>query len=221
MLKKLSLAGGILFFTIMVSGCSASPEEEIQSILEAAVQKEKGFEEQQTPITESEKKEKQLYGQIIGLSMKEFDRIVRLSDDALKNIENREELIEKERKSILSAKEEFNKMKDKIKDIEDKKIRQQAIKVKETMDNRYAAHDELYKSYKESLSLDKQLYELFKKEDLKMDTLQEQINKINATYQKVLVANKKFNEETERYNKEKEALYKSADIKVANSEEDK
>lgn len=221
MLKRISLAGVILFFAILVSGCSDSPEEQIHLILEEAVQKEKGFEDQQTPITESEKREKQLYGQITGLSMKEFDQIVKLSDDALKNIENREELIEKEHKSITASQKEFNKIEERIEDIDDKKILQRAKKVKETMENRYAAHDELYKSYKESLSLDKQLYELFKKEDLKMDTLQEQINKINASYQKVLLANEKFNKETDQYNKEKEAFYKSADINIASSDKDK
>ncbi|MDQ0217251.1 YkyA family protein [Peribacillus cavernae] len=218
--KQIRLIAVILLSAVLVSGCNGSPEEQIHSILEETVQQEKGFEDQQTPIAKSETKEKQLYDQIIKLGMKEFDQIVKLSDDALKNIQNREKLIEKEHKSIQKSEEEFNKIDTEMKDIDDKKVQQQAEDLKKTMESRYAAHDRLYKSYKESLSLDKQLYELFKNEDLKMEELQAQIDKINTSYQKVLLANEQFNKETELYNQEKKAFYKSADIKIANNETD-
>ncbi|WP_180954519.1 YkyA family protein [Bacillus sp. V5-8f] len=221
MLKRPSLVAIIISITVFITGCSESPEEQIHTVLEQAVEKERGFEEQQAPITASEKKEKQLYEQIIGLSMKDFDQIVKLSDDALNSIEEREKLIEKEHKSITESEEAFMKVKDHIKNIEDKELKQRASELESTMEKRYAAHHDLYKSYKESLALDKELYGLFKQKDLKMDRLQEQINKINESYEKVLAANKTFNQETERYNKEKEAFYKSADIKVKESSSDK
>jgi hypothetical protein len=218
--KHFSLVAIILVLGLFISGCSGSPEEQIHTILESTVQKEKGFEEQQTPIKESEKKEKQLYDQIIKLSMKNFDQIVTLSDEALNNVKSREKLIEKERTSIKDSEKEFSAIEGKIGDIDDNKIQQQAENLKKTMESRYAAHDKLYKSYKESLSLDRGLYELFKKEDLKMDELQAQINKINVSYKNVLQANDQFNNETELYNKEKKAFYKKADKKIASNGSD-
>jgi hypothetical protein len=214
--KQISLLTIFLLTAGLLSGCfSESPEEKISSILEESVKKEKVFEEQQTPITDSEKKEKELYGKIIGLSMKEFDQIVALSDDALQNLADREKLINKERKSIEESQKQFSKMNDVIKDIDDKDIQKKARALQDTMEKRFAAHKELYQSYNQSLAKDKELYQLFKKKDLKMEELQTQIDSINSAYEDVIKANEKFNVATQKYNKEKKNFYESTDLKVA------
>lgn len=211
------ILGGIL------SGCTAkdSPEEQVYQVLEAAVKQEKTYEEQQKPITELENKEKEYYTTILKLGMREFDQIDNLSKEAINNIQKRKELIEKERESILASQEKFKQIDDKIEGVKDQKLKKEAGKLKVTMIERYEAHEKLYTTYKESLDLDKALYTLFQKENLKMDELEAQIEKINKSYQTVIEANKAFNKKTNQYNNEKEKFYKDSEIEVSNAKEAK
>ena len=90
-----------------MSGCfNGSPEEKIQKILEKTAEKENDFNEHQEPLNELEKKEKEQYEKIIKLGMDEYEQIVELSDEATKNLEQREAIIEKEQTSMQSSKED-------------------------------------------------------------------------------------------------------------------
>ncbi|SFC03779.1 Putative cell-wall binding lipoprotein [Bacillus sp. OV322] len=205
----------IIGLTAGLSGCfgSSSPEEQIQETLQNTVNQEKAFEKQQKPITDLEKQENAYYQQIIKLGMPQYDQIVSLSDKAIENIKKREQLVEKERKSIISSQDEFKKMDSEISDIDKKDVKKTAVTMQKTMDQRYKAHEKLYNLYKKSLADNKELYQLFKKKDLKMDELQTQIDKINQSYDKVMAENKHFNSLTDQYNKEKKAFYKKAELK--------
>lgn len=200
----------------VLAGCtgSAAPEEEIHTVLENAIQKESEFEKQQKPLVELENKEKELYEQITTLGMKEYDEIVKLSDEALASLDEREKLMEKERTSIKNSEKEFKKIDDHIEAIEEKQVKQEVQTLKGTMEKRYKNHEVLYTSYQTSLDYDRELYDLFKKEDLKMDELSAQIDKINNAYQAVIKANEEFNASTELYNKQKASFYKTAEIKT-------
>lgn len=200
----------------VLAGCTggAAPEEEIHTVLENAIQKENEFEKQQKPLVELENEEKKLYEQITTLGMKEYDQIVELSDEALANLDERTKLIEKERTSIKNSEKEFEKIEEHIEAIEDKQVKQEVQTLKETMEKRYKDHEVLYTSYQTSLDHDRELYDLFKKEDLKMDELSAQIDTINSAYQAVIKANEEFNASTELYNKQKASFYKTADLKT-------
>lgn len=209
---------GLAFLITMgvLAGCTggAAPEEEIHTVLENAIQKENEFEKQQKPLVELENEEKKLYEQITTLGMKEYDQIVELSDEALANLDERTKLIEKERTSIKNSEKEFEKIEEHIEAIEDKQVKQEVQTLKETMEKRYKDHEVLYTSYQTSLDHDRELYDLFKKEDLKMDELSAQIDTINSAYQAVIKANEEFNASTELYNKQKASFYKTADLKT-------
>ncbi|PLS16833.1 hypothetical protein CVD28_15640 [Bacillus sp. M6-12] len=206
----------ILFSAAILTGClNGSPEEQMYTILEDVVDKENGFKDQQTPLVDLEKKEADIYSQIIKLGIKDYDKIVSLSDEALQNIDKREEHIKKEHDSIAEAKKEFEKVEDIVKEIEKEDIRNKAINLNNTMNDRFDAHETLYKAYIESMKIDRELYGLFKQKDLKMEDLQKQIDKVNKAYDKVMKENDKFNKLTEEYNQEKIEFYKSAGLKVS------
>ncbi|MCS0543110.1 YkyA family protein, partial [Aeromonas veronii] len=88
-------------FLLMVCMGGPTPEEQIYETLEKVVAVEKDFEEQQNPLVELEKKEKELYDEILTLGMKEFDQIVSLSKDALAIVGDRETRINNEQKSFV------------------------------------------------------------------------------------------------------------------------
>jgi Putative cell-wall binding lipoprotein len=208
----------ILLLSVLVvifAGCTKEKTsvEKMYDILEKVVSAEKEFEEQQNPLVTLEKKEKEIYDQIIKLGMKEYDQIVKLSDEALLLADQRKEHMEKETNSIKESEKEFKKaaiIKDKFEDTALKKL---ANELYEIMIERYKAHDALNIEYNVALKNDKELYEMFKNKDLSLEDLETQVNKLNETYKRVYTANEKFNMLTEQYNDKKLSFYKQAGLK--------
>ena len=209
----------VFIFVAILAGCinGKSPEEKIQTILEKTAAEESDFVEQQKPLNELEKSEKDFYDKIIKLGMKEYDQIVELSDEALDNIDDREQLIEKEHNSMQDSQKQFEKVKGQIKKLEDGEVKDQALKLKDTMQARYTAYEDLYSKYIKSIKQDRSLYEMFKKEDVKMNELESQINLINDSYSEVIKANENFNELTKEFNEQKEKFYEKNGIESEGS----
>lgn len=215
-LKSLGLSIVLMAGVLSLAGCMdrQTPEEKMFEELEKVVSTEKVFEDQQDPLVELEKQEKEIYEQIISLGMKEYDQIVKLADEALTIADKREEHIEKEKESIKKSEQEFKNVSKIAEEIEDPSLKKQAAELQATMKERYKIHDELYKNYKQGLQYDKELYEMLKDKDLSFEKLEEQINKVNKVYESVLKNNQEFNDRTDRYNKEKMDFYKKAGIEV-------
>lgn len=219
--KKISLAIIMIAGVFSLAGCldKQSPEEKMFEALEKVVSIEKGFEDQQDPLVELEKKEKEIYEQIISLGMKEYDQIVKLADEALAIADKRDEHIEKEKESIDESEKEFGNVEGIIDEIEEADLKKQATELQATMKERYAIHEKLYKNYKQGLQYDKELYEMLKDKELSFEKLEEQINKVNEVYETVLNNNQEFNDKTDQYNKEKMNFYKNAGIEVSSEKE--
>lgn len=208
-----------LFVTLLAGCFGPSPEEQIYTTLEEVVKLEGDFEKQQAPLLELEKKESEIYNQIIDLGMDEFNKVVELSKEAVTLVEDREAKIDSEYESIMASKKEFESIDEQIEQIEDKDLLEKANQLKDTMDERYSAYEELYKLYKNSITLDKELYTMLQKEDLSIEDLEAQTAKINETYQKVMEKNESFNKFTEQYNQEKMDFYKAAEFNVKETDE--
>lgn len=213
--EKFSVILLISAMVLIFTGCTKekTPVEKMYDVLEKVVSAEKQFEEQQNPLVTLEKKEKEIYDQIIELGMKEYDQIVKLSDEALLLADKRKEHMEKETSSIKKSEKAFKKAEE-IKDkFDDQSLTKLANELYDIMLERYKAHDTLYMEYNEALKNDKELYEMFKNKDLPLEDLETQVNKLNETYKRVYNANEKFNMLTEQYNNKKMAFYKQAGLK--------
>jgi hypothetical protein len=199
----------------MISGClnKKTAIEKMYDVLESVVSAEKVFEEQQDPLVSLEKKEKDLYDQIIGLGMKQYDQIVKLSDEALKITDERKDRMEKETKSINESKKKFSEVVEIKKDLDNPELSKQADELYVIMMKRYQAHDVLYKEYMEGIKKDKELYEMFKNKNLPLSALEEQVTNLNQIYEKIYASNESFNKLTEQYNSKKLAFYKKAGLK--------
>ncbi|WP_260471856.1 YkyA family protein [Bacillus sp. HMF5848] len=220
-MRKFSFRLLIFLSVLTIIGCSRGPsaEEEVYAQLEKVVTLEEVFEQQQEPLVALEQQEKEIYNEIIALSMKEFDKIVSLSKEAIAITNKRQEHLNKEKESIEAAKVAFEKTKASIDTIKEEALKKQALELYELMKGRYEAYDELYTHYQEALSEDKKLYEMFQNEDLTLDVLETQINKINEMYDKVIAANERFNDFTNKYNNSKLDFYKAAGLDVTYSQE--
>ncbi|PLR84047.1 hypothetical protein CVD25_13000 [Bacillus canaveralius] len=214
--KTVWLAAIYLTAAVLLAGClgQQSAPEKMYEIMEKVVALEDSFEKQQEPLLKLEKEEKELYGKMIELGMKEYDQIVNLSDQALTIVDKRKKHMEAEVKSINASEKEFQKLERIIEDIDDKELKKQADDLYGTMQKRYDAHRVLAENYSNGLGYDRELYEMFKQEDLTIEKLEEQINKINATYKKVLETNEQFNTYTEDYNDSKRKFYETAGLGI-------
>ncbi len=222
-MRKLAIvffATGLLMF---LSACGDSPSDKIYEHLEESVRLEKGFGEQQEPITELEQQEQELYSEIIDLKMDEFDKIKKLSQEALKLIDQRAEKLSLEKESIDQAKEEFLKTESFIAELEDDAAKKKATEMYDKMVERFDVYDKLYQNYEASIKLEKKLYETFQQEDVEQDELKTQLDAINESYEKILKGNDQFNETTEEFNDLKKEFYEAAEIDVVynNDEGDK
>ncbi|MEH7097590.1 YkyA family protein [Neobacillus vireti] len=211
--SMLLIVAAIIF---ILSGCAEkkTTTEKMYDVLENVVNKEKVFEEQQEPLVALEKQEKDVYDQIIKQGMKEYDQIVKLSDEALALADKRKDRLEQETTSLKESEQEFSKVADLKKQLEDPALKELAAELYNIMMRRYEAHRDLYKQYSLALQYDKELYQMFKNKNLPLEDLEAQINKLNESYQKVYAANDQFNKYTEQYNEKKLSFYKKAGLKT-------
>ncbi|MGE6258591.1 YkyA family protein [Heyndrickxia sporothermodurans] len=205
----------IIFVLVMLSGCQATSEEKIYHILEQTVAKEKDFDKQQKPLMELETQEKRLFEKIIDLGMKDMDKIVKLSNEAIGNLEKRREKMKIERASILSSKKEFSKIKGHMRKIASKKIKKEVIQLQQLMEKRYETHEKLFKAYLHGIDTNMKLYQILKDKKLQIGDLEKQIQLSNEAYSEVLKMNQLFNENTKKFNEQKSKFYKDAQIKIS------
>lgn len=218
-LKKLVLFILLILMIGLVACSGASPKDKISDHLEKTVDLEKVFEERQADINALEKKDQDLYGEIIQLSEDEFDQVEELSDEAIEVIEKRQAAIDIEKESIEASKAEFQKMERLIGDLEEEKISDKAKEMYDVMIKRYDAYEKLYKAYVTSLEQEEKLYVLFKKKDVTQEELATQITEVNTKYEEILKENDAFNVHTISYNTLKKEFYTIANIEVIYEDE--
>ena len=220
MKKRNILYISVMMFFLLV-GCSngESIENEISNHLEESVNLEEKFKEQQSHITELEEQEQAIYEEILDLSMDDFDEIKSLSNDAIEVLEELGDTIEIEEESLVASKEEFEKIKPLIEDLEEEATKEKAEELYEMMEKRFSAYDNLNEAYMASLEAGEELYLLVQDEDATQDDLSEQVTVINGHYDTILDENDAFNTHTDSFNELKQEFYDVAGIETS-SEED-
>ncbi|MDU0153326.1 YkyA family protein [Bacillus cabrialesii] len=219
-LKRLSgkKIGVFCAMTLLLTGCMGKdPVDSLHHSLEKAAESEKPFQEEQKTLEELETKENQLYDDVMKLNMDDYKKIVALSDDALENVSKREEHLKIENDSIKKSESEFEEAQTSAEHIKDKHIKEKADTAASHMEKRYTSYGSMYEEYKKALQLNKKLYKQLKDKDLTRDDLDQQIDKVNASYEKVLKYSAEFNEQTEKYNKARDDLYDAAGYHVKKS----
>lgn len=204
----------IIILSILLSAClqQETTTEKIYTILEKVAIDEKGFEQVQDPLVQIEKKEKTSYDKIIELNTNQYDDKVKLSNEALTMVNDREKYMETEIKSLQESEKEFKKVIPLKNKINDRKLKEQANQLYDLMMNRYKAHKILSKEYLNGISEDHQLYEMFKDHNVSVDHLQAQVEKTNTRYKSIYTANDQFNRLTKQYNESKLQFYKNAGL---------
>lgn len=209
--KKLKFA--VILILLLVVGCTkANPAEDIYHHLEKAVSLEATFEQQQEPLSKAENDEYELYDQILGLA--DLEEIKVLATKAEELAVSRKSMIERERESIDEAFHEFSQITPIIETIGDEELIKLANELVDIMNRRFQTYLELYNEYKGAIDLDIELYKLIQKEDLTIDELEAQHEKVNSSYEMVNGFKDQFNQYTIQYNDLKRNFYDLAGLEV-------
>ena len=90
----------------------------------------------------------------------------------LQTLDEREELIKKEKQSIDESREEFKKATEEFNKIKDRKLKEEADNLQSLMNSRYETHDTLYELYLQGLNQKQEKYmNLLKKKIYKWKTV--------------------------------------------------
>jgi len=209
------------FVSILLAGCGGDPDQTIHEHMEKSVEIESNAAKDQNAIVTAEKQEKQIYEELIGQGDNQLDKIQKLSDKATKNIKKRAALIKKEKESMDESKENFAEIKGQIEKLKTDKEKQKANKMYQSMQKRFSLYASLYKAYNHSLSEENKMYKLLAKKDAKHESVVKQIEKVNASYEKLIDENKAFNDQTATYNQLKKDFYKTTDLDVEYTDQQK
>ena len=216
-MRKLGLGILLMGSAVGLTACNnASPEEQVYNHLEETVSLESGYVEQQESLTDLEKKEQDLYNEILQLGTDELDQIKSKSQEAIDLIGQRKDALAKEKESLDEAEAEFKEVDSIIDELESDEAKQKAQTLYETMEARYSAYDKLHEAYTKALDEDNTLYGMFQQDDITQDELTSQIEKINAGYEEIKTANEEFNAQTEAFNEQKQQFYEAAGLNVEN-----
>src|SRR5699024_10119140 len=168
---------------------------------------------------ETKEKEKKNYEEILDHNIDYYYEIKSLSNDAIEELEELGNTIENEEESLVASKEEFEKIKPLIEDLEEEATKEKAEELYEMMEKRFSAYDNLNEAYMASLEAGEELYLLVQDEDATQDDLSEQVTVINGHYDTILDENDAFNTHTDSFNELKQEFYDVAGIETS-SEED-
>jgi len=210
--RNLKLPVILLFVIVILFGCFSRTEEKIYKKLEEVVKLEEEFKNVQKPLNKLEKKEKRLYEQIVDLGYKEHDKLIELADEAIEISNQRQEYLNEERKSIVTASEKFESVKKQIDKLESQELKKDGLELYAIMEKRYKVYHQLFVQYSKAIQKDKNLYEAFKDKNMRLENLQEKIDDLNRVYKQVYLLNDQFNDLTKKYNEKKLAFYRKAGL---------
>lgn len=209
----------ILFLIVPVlflGGCNNAQanKERIYNFLEEVVALEEEFANVQQPFGELEANESQIYAQMVEEPASNKEEIDQLAIQGLELINQKKEMLEKERESILQSKKKFEEIDKLIKKTKDEKVQKKLENLQAIMENRYNQYEQLYTLYTEVFTLENNLYQLFINGDTTIEKLENAIKLINDQYTKIQESNDLFNDWTRKYNDEKLVLYNELEIEV-------
>lgn len=218
-LRKRMMIVMLMFIAVLNACGDDSTVEHIYEHLEETVVLEEDFHTYKDEITALEKKEQDIYEQIIDLTAEEFEQIKQLATEALETIEQRSNHLDKEQESIQASEKEFEKIKPLIDELTEDDVKNKANEMYDVMMERYRAYDDLYEVYKQSLELEKELYTLLKDEDTIQKEVTNQVADINEKYNEIHEAVDAFSLYTTQYNELKKGFYEVAQLNVVFDED--
>ncbi|HZW69206.1 MAG TPA: YkyA family protein [Pseudogracilibacillus sp.] len=196
-----------LMFLLLLSACGEkSIHKQIITHLDEAFDAEEAFSEYQEELLQLEERDLAIYDEIVQLDDSQVEDLEQLIAEALQIIEQRDAYLQAEKTAIKQSKSYFIESEALIDLIQEEESANLLAKLFETMLKRYESYEDVYEAYGQSLDLTENLYEHLQDNHSPV-LLNETIEDINDSYERLFQANDQFNRLTKEYNRLKKEYY--------------
>lgn len=209
----------ILFLSLLllfVTGCVDRELNVVESMLEhiegSAKMEDNLLKEKE--LLELKGEENAIFQEIVSLEIGNKEENERLTNEAIEIAKKRLFLAKEELELLKKAYTEFEKTKIISLELKKEETKKQYKKVSDLMEIRVKKQEDVYNLYVKTTNLDIELYRLLKEEDLNLEEIETQIEKINESYELLKKELDDFNSKTEQYNEERKKLYQLVDLKI-------
>lgn len=203
---KIRLAGTALA-AMLLSACSfgASSEGKLSDAIGTIQEKEQPFLEAQEKMASLEKEEFELFNEMMELTQDDREELAALAAEADSSADERLSLLEEGKDALGQAQKELSGL-DEIGDDGDP-VRDAIDNLKQSMADRYGAHEEFSGLYEKASEIQKELYSLATDEEADFQSIQEKVEAVNSANSEVKAAASAFNEATDTVNEKKKMAY--------------
>ncbi|KZE38287.1 hypothetical protein AV656_05040 [Bhargavaea cecembensis] len=205
---KKRFAGTALAAAMLLSACSfgASAEDRLSDAIGTIQEKEQPFLEAQEKMASLEKEEFGKFNEMMELTQEDREELSALAGEAGESADERLSLLEEGKEALDKAEKELSGL-DEIGKDEEASVKEAVGKLKQSMSDRYAAHEEFSEVYEKTTGLQKELYNLATDEAADFQAIQQKVEAVNDGNAEVTAAADAFNEATEAVNEQKKAAY--------------
>ena len=193
---------------ILLSGCSseASVEQELADVLSTIDKAEKDYRTAQANLTKLEQSEQQQFNALMELTQDEMEQVEKKVEKLEKLLQERLVDLGREELAMRKASElasDLDTISEKV--AEDDKERVEELK--RTLMSRYELHTFIVEEYTELATIQQSFYEQVSTEGTTLSELRDLVDEVNVQNKVVQEVISAFNDETDRVNGLKDALF--------------
>ncbi|WP_226386000.1 YkyA family protein [Staphylococcus sp. Marseille-Q1834] len=189
--------------SILLAGCTTDKKEvrAYDDNIQKAFEKEQGITSTSKKLNDLEVKKQDLYKKA---NSNNDETRKKAADDILDNIKQRENTFNDEISTIEDSEKQFKKGQSHIKEIKSDDKRKEVKQLDDAVKDKYKAHDDYTKAYKNVLNKEKDLFELIKQDGITQSQVDEKNDALNKAQDNFKKKFKHYSKAMNTVNKEKQ-----------------
>ncbi len=189
--------------SILLAGCTTDKKEvrAYDDNIQKAFEKEQGITSTSKKLNDLEVKKQDLYKKA---NSNNDETRKKAADDILDNIKQRENTFNDEISTIEDSEKQFKKGQSHIKEIKSDDKRKEVKQLDDAVKDKYKAHDDYAKAYKNVLNKEKDLFELIKQDGITQSQVDEKNDALNKAQDNFKKKFKHYSKAMNTVNKEKQ-----------------
>ncbi|MEP9851618.1 YkyA family protein [Staphylococcus aureus] len=193
----------LLASTLLVAGCTTDKGEieDYNEKIQKAFDEEKPVATVGKKLNNLEQDKQELVKKING---KEPQQAKEISKKVVRNIEKREKEFKKEEEALDSSEKQFKKAGKHVGNISDEGKKKEVTQLNEALKDKYKAHDEYAKAYKNIMEKEKDMFEYTSGNQVNQDKIDKKAEAVSQSYENMNKAFEKYSDSMKKVNKEKE-----------------
>lgn len=195
--------GAVLASTILVAGCTTDKGEikDYNEKVQKAFDEEKPVSSVGEKLNSLEQEKQKLVKEING---KDQQEVKETSKKVVDNVEKREKEFEKEEKALDDSEKEFEKAQEHVDNISDKQKKKEVKELNNALKDKYKAHDNYSKAYKNILTKEKDMFKYTSGNQVDQAEIDKKSEAVSKSYKDMNKAFKKYSDAMNKVNQEKE-----------------